>query len=152
MATPFYFIFDFCIFSSSFLSIGFAEDDDEMMSFPASCIRFGPVKVESTQNVELSRSQLRIVFRKKGSSTENVTFHANPLQFGKTIYNWHEKSVSFIFCITDKQFEHIQSEIEFFLETSKTTKTGKIDFLCQNNEQIVILFVDLLLLFCFVAL
>lgn len=88
------------------------------MTFPASCIRFGPIKVEPIQDVQFSKSQLTIVFRKNESSTKSVTFHAYPAEFPKTVYNFHKKSSTILFRLLKKQLECIASEFD-------ETETGK---------------------------
>lgn len=107
------------------------------MKFRASCIQFGRIKVDPLEDVELSNSQLRIIFRvdklstsismteAAGSVTNNIRFEANLEEFVKTIYSWHDNSATILFRAMPEKFNRIRTEINRLLEVSKQFHGGR---------------------------
>lgn len=94
------------------------------MTLTPKCLRFGEFEVQPVQNVELSKSMLRIVFRTNES--DSITFEVNPQDFVKTVYNLCDTSTKILFRVLDEQFASIKTKISGLLDASK--ETGKLIF------------------------
>lgn len=125
---------------------GFKEDEVDLMKFQATCIRFGRIIVNPLEDVELSKSQLRIVFRadklsistsvteavglEMSTVTDHIRFEANPKDFVKTIYSWHKNSATILFRVTSQQFARFGTWLNGLLEKSNQFHGGRPNFLC----------------------
>lgn len=107
-------------------NLGYNEDEDVFMSFPAICVQFGHFKVQPIENVELSHKLLRILFRTNDSSSQDdsVSFELSPYEFIKTVYMSCETSTKILFRVLDEQLDCIKRDVKGLSEASNQANGG----------------------------